>query len=280
VINRAEELAQVVPLRAAPGGIFARSPAGRVSNPVLKPETALSGEAAAAPRGTIAPAAPRQILAEASEQGVPNPRVSPRPPPKPPDQTTAQSNRMTSEARESGPSALEGKEQNPLRSGPPPPRRPPDTAAAQSDRMTSGPRESGPFDSGARPAEATTRDSRVVTENGGATFGTAATKHYRTTFFKQNPKLRGQVVVHHAVEQRVLKKYPGVVTEAEMHSLENLRGIPRHLNSELHLSQIQGEWRRFYHAFPNPTRPQLLQKAAEIDAKYGSQFNPPIKPGH
>jgi len=57
-------------------------------------------------------------------------------------------------------------------------------------------------------------------------------------FFKQNPKLRGQVVVHRAVEQRALKKYPGVATDAEMHSLENLRGIPRHLNSDLHLKQI------------------------------------------
>jgi len=67
-----------------------------------RPETASSGEAAVAPRGMIAPAAPRQILAEASEQGVPIPRASPRPPAKPPDKAAAQSDRM-SEARESGP---------------------------------------------------------------------------------------------------------------------------------------------------------------------------------
>jgi hypothetical protein len=112
-----------------------------------------------------------------------------------------------------------------------------------------------------------------------ATFGSAGSKYYRTTFFKANPKLRGQVVVHHAVEQQAMKRYPGVVADAEIHSLENLRGIPRHLNSELHLRQIQREWARFYRENPTATRRQLLQKATEIDAKYGSQFNPPIKPG-
>jgi hypothetical protein len=117
-----------------------------------------------------------------------------------------------------------------------------------------------------------------------ATFGRAASKYYRTTFFKPNQNLRGQVVVHHAVvhhavEQQALKKYPGVVTDAEIHSSENLRGIPRHLNSELRLRQIRREWNRFYEENPTATRQQLLQKATEIDAKYGSQFNPPIKPG-
>jgi hypothetical protein len=104
-------------------------------------------------------------------------------------------------------------------------------------------------------------------------------KYYRTTFFKPNPDLRGRVFVHHAVEQWALKKYPGVVTQAEMHSLENLRGIPRHLNFDLHLRQIRREWNRFYEENPTATRQQLLQKATEIDAKYGSLFNPPIKPG-
>jgi hypothetical protein len=64
-----------------------------------------------------------------------------------------------------------------------------------------------------------------------------------------------------------------------MHSLENLRGIPRHPNSELHLGQIRREWNRFYKENLMATRQQLLQKATKIDARYCSQFNPPIKPG-
>ena len=159
-----------------------------------------------------------------------------------------------------------------------PPPRPPDKAA-QSDRKNSGARASGPFDSNARRAEVTAPGSRVAPESGGATFGSARSKHYRTTFFEPNQKLRGEVFVHHAVEQQVLTKYPGVATEAEMHSLENLRGIPRHLNSELHLSKIRREWNRFYQENPTTTRRKLLKKATEIDAKYGSHFNPPIKPG-
>jgi hypothetical protein len=167
----------------------------------------------------------------------------------------------------------------PPRAGPQPPARPPDTAAAQSDRITSGARESGPFDSSARRADATAPADQITAESGGATFGTAGSKYYRTTFFTPNQNLRGQVVVHHAVEQQALKKYPGVVTDAEMHSLENLRGIPHHLNSELHLRKIRREWNRFYDENPTATPQQLLLKATEIDAKYGSQFNPPIKPG-
>ena len=159
VISRAKDLAQVSPLRGAPGGFFGRSIKDRVANPLRKAEGALSDEAAAvAPRETIAPtvpsAAPRQILAEASEQGVPIPRSGPQPHARPPDKTAAQSDRIMSEARESGPFALEGREREALRSGAQPPAKPPDKAAAQSDRMKSGARESGPFDSKARSADA------------------------------------------------------------------------------------------------------------------------------
>jgi hypothetical protein len=39
------------------------------------------------------------------------------------------------------------------------------------------------------------------------------------------------------------------------------------------------EWRRFYKANPNATREQLLQKATEIDLKYGRFFKPPVGGG-
>jgi YD repeat-containing protein len=116
----------------------------------------------------------------------------------------------------------------------------------------------------------------AVPDNVGATFGRATSTNYRATFFEANPGLEGQVVVHHAVEQQVLTRYPGVVTEEQIHSLENLRGIPNEVNSDLHLSQIRREWNQFYRQTPNATQEQLLQKATEIDTKYGSQFNPPL----
>jgi hypothetical protein len=83
--------------------------------------------------------------------------------------------------------------------------------------------------------------------------------------------------VHHAVEQQVLKRYPGVVSEAQIHSLENLRGIPKELNSDIHLSQIRREWNQFYRQTPSPTQEMLLQKATDIDRKFDPQFAPPKK---
>ena len=107
-----------------------------------------------------------------------------------------------------------------------------------------------------------------------------AATDYRATFFEANPELEGEVVVHHAVEQQTLTRFPGIMTEEEIHSLENLRGIPNEINSQVHLSQIRIEWNRFYRQFEAsgtaPTKAQLLQKAAEIDATYGTQFEPPV----
>ena len=112
-----------------------------------------------------------------------------------------------------------------------------------------------------------------------ATLGKALTNNYRKTFLESNPELEGQVVVHHAVPRITLERYPSEVTEPEIHSLENLRGIPNELNSDLHLSQIAREWNRFYEENPNATRGQLLQKATEIDLKYGGRFKPPVGGG-
>jgi hypothetical protein len=100
--------------------------------------------------------------------------------------------------------------------------------------------------------------------------------NYKKTFFDANPDLEGQVVVHHAVEQQVLNRYPNLLTDAEIHSLDNLRGIPKDINSDIHLSQIRKEWNGFYKNNPNPTKQDLLDFAEHIDNMFGSQFNPPI----
>ena len=107
-----------------------------------------------------------------------------------------------------------------------------------------------------------------------ATFGTSTSKEYAETFFKKHPELRGKVWVHHAVPQKAWKLYGTEFTEKELHSYENLRGIPIEVNREVHLKQIGSEWRKFYEDHPNATRAQLLQKASEIDTKYGVHFLP------
>ena len=88
-----------------------------------------------------------------------------------------------------------------------------------------------------------------------------------------HPELEGQVVVHHAVEQQVLTRYQGLFSEGEINSYENLRGIPNSINNDLHLSQIRREWNQFYRTSVGPTRGQLLDKATDIDTKFGDLFS-------
>lgn len=52
------------------------------------------------------------------------------------------------------------------------------------------------------------------------------------------PDFEGDVVIHHAIEQQVLKRYPAVILSEELHSLENLRGILKSINNDVHLSKI------------------------------------------
>jgi hypothetical protein len=110
-----------------------------------------------------------------------------------------------------------------------------------------------------------------------ASFGKAITLNYRETFFKANPSMEGKVIVHHAVEQRVLTKYPGLVTPEEIHSLQNLRGIPKSINNEMHLRLIRIWWDGFYEKHPSPTKAQLLKHATEIDDALGDIFLPNIR---
>ncbi len=105
--------------------------------------------------------------------------------------------------------------------------------------------------------------------------------NYRKTFFDQFPAAKGKVVVHHAIEQRVLEEFNETAhfTEAEINSIENLRGIPNEFNSDIHLSKIRIEWNRFYRKYPQPTREQFYNKVKGIDVKFGGMFNPQIKNG-
>jgi HNH/ENDO VII superfamily nuclease len=104
VISRAADLAQTYPLSSAPGGIFGRVIKDRAANPLRTTEGVVRDEAVTP--GPIAPAVPpalpRQIV-ETSEQRVSIPRSEPPPPARPPDKVATQPDRMTSEARESGP---------------------------------------------------------------------------------------------------------------------------------------------------------------------------------
>lgn len=111
-----------------------------------------------------------------------------------------------------------------------------------------------------------------------ATLGHATTTDYRKTFFDANPGVDPkETVVHHAVEQKVHRAYEGVITPEQLHSLENLRGIPKSINSDIHLSQIRKAWNKFYATHENPTIEELLEYATGLDDKFGHLFDPPIR---
>ena len=103
--------------------------------------------------------------------------------------------------------------------------------------------------------------------------------NYRKTFFEAYPETEGKVVVHHAIEQQVLTRYNerANFTEEEINQIDNLRGIPSKINSDLHLSKIRLKWNDFYREYPNPTKEQLRTKALEIDNQFGHLFNPKIQ---
>jgi hypothetical protein len=97
---------------------------------------------------------------------------------------------------------------------------------------------------------------------------------YREVFFKAFPHLRGKVVVHHAVEQQILRRFPNLFTRAEIDAIDNLRGIPNNLNNTLHLSDIRRAWNEFYRRVPTPTKDQVLQYAENVDKRFGHLFTP------
>jgi len=76
----------------------------------------------------------------------------------------------------------------------------------------------------------------------------------------------------------VQTKYPGVISDSELHSADNLRGIPKAINSEIHLSKIRKILNKFYKDNPDGlTIEKLLQKATEIDDEFGNMFDPPVR---
>jgi len=102
---------------------------------------------------------------------------------------------------------------------------------------------------------------------------------YKKIFFDKHPELEDKVVVHHSIEQQVLKRYPGLFTKEEINAYEMLREIPKEVNSDIHLSKIRIEWNNFYKkvdAGEIPlTKDSFFNKAKEIDDLFGGKFNSP-----
>jgi hypothetical protein len=107
-----------------------------------------------------------------------------------------------------------------------------------------------------------------------------ADKEYRKVFFEGHPELmpfENAIVVHHAVEQQILEKYPGLFSPKELNELGNLRGIPKELDDLLHKTQLRKQWDTFYKSHAIPTREEVVDYAKSLDSELGHNFEPPVK---
>ena len=122
-------------------------------------------------------------------------------------------------------------------------------------------------------------------KRGDVGFGSATTQDYAATYRKHYAQYDSEIgQVHHAVEKQVLTKegYENLLTPEQVHSLENLRGIPRGQPGwDIHQGEIRKIWNDFYTQFEMlgrpPSVPELLRQAKMIDDSYGHLFIPPIR---
>lgn len=99
-------------------------------------------------------------------------------------------------------------------------------------------------------------------------------RSYEQTFFKAHPDLRGKVVVHHAIEQQVLEKYPGLFKPTEINALENLRGVKKSFfDDKVHKSWMRNMWDDFYKEHPpgQASKQDFYNKRAEIDRVFAEK---------
>jgi len=122
--------------------------------------------------------------------------------------------------------------------------------------------------------------------------GRATTNDYRKNFDDAFPDVRVDMEVHHAFPQELLDNFPDLGFDPkEIHSLENLRGIPNSVKWPLNAppetptirlhSHITNEWKKFFDPFKmsvtSPTFEQIQAFALQIDNLSGQYFKPPIR---
>ncbi|MFB8281695.1 SHOCT domain-containing protein [Nocardia colli] len=112
---------------------------------------------------------------------------------------------------------------------------------------------------------------------------------YRQNFWDATGWTPFGKVIHHAIEQWIFDKFPGIFEEFERNLPENLRAIWNEDNSDLHLSKLRLAWDFVYEALRGwgilPRQPQSMrgpagQLAREallawmmvIDILFGSEF--------
>jgi hypothetical protein len=105
-------------------------------------------------------------------------------------------------------------------------------------------------------------------------------REYKTTFYNAYPWLRRKVWIHHAIPKKN-RLFRGVISIAELHALNNLRGIPLDKNNTTHLSIINRKWNAFIReheqAGTRPTMEEIIYYVSRIVFDHRSEFTPPYK---
>ncbi len=130
---------------------------------------------------------------------------------------------------------------------------------------------------GKSPAKFSVDALKYVEEVKFPKFGWATSNDWRQNFknyFPNIPEVEfDNLQVHHAVPRKVEYHY-GLVSPNQVHSVENLRGIP---NSTRAHAIITARWSTWYNNHPNFTLEDALNYAKEIDDEFGHLFVPPIR---
>jgi hypothetical protein len=105
----------------------------------------------------------------------------------------------------------------------------------------------------------------------------ATVNNFGSKFKAKFPEVSSQIGdVHHAVPQWVTSRYGHLsLTQNQIHSLENLRGIPA--NGSLDHTTITNYWEAFHHSNPSPGLDEVLDYAKWIDDNFGHLFIPPVR---
>ncbi|MFN0012956.1 MAG: hypothetical protein ACKVU2_00275, partial [Saprospiraceae bacterium] len=106
----------------------------------------------------------------------------------------------------------------------------------------------------------------------------ATVNTYSANFKNKFSDVKDQIAqVHHAVPQKVRNQY-NLVNDNQIHSLENLRGIPS--NDNFHQA-LTNTWKNFFDPYDDagtaPTLTDILAFTKVIDDQYGHRFLPPIR---
>lgn len=105
----------------------------------------------------------------------------------------------------------------------------------------------------------------------------ATVSSYRENFKNKFNDVKDQIgEVHHAVPQWVQTRYAHLgITNNQMHSLENLRGIPN--NNSLDHVTITNYWEAFYNSNQNANIGEIMDFVKFIDDEFGHLFVPPVR---